>query len=472
MTEIQTIDVAIVGGGFTGAAVAFHLTHFKPTASIAVFEPRDFLGGGLAYDNTDPSHRINVPAGRMSLIPGDERHFARWLAETGTNDGDTDVAGRDGFLYPRRGVFGRYVASHLDPLIADERVTHVRAKVVSVEADGRYWKITAAGGRTFQARIIVLATTHPAPDAPRALTKIVADPRVVADPTAQDALDGIKSDARVVVIGTGLTMADLIASLDRQGHRGPIVAVSRRGLRSRGHPRESAEPFGDFQEPASGAAALLRHVRRTIREAEAEGLSWHSVIDAVRRDAQTFWPKLSAGTQSQIVRHLRVYWDVHRFRIAPQVEDVLERRIADGSLKILSASIVEAGAQASHIDIIARHRKHGSSETLTADHVVVTTGPAHARILSSQPYLAHLSAEGRITADHLGLGIACDERSRALDDKRQPAATLLIAGPLARARFGELMGLPQVSAHALAVAKEASCYLYAEASAREVVGAD
>lgn len=454
MTQTRSFDVAVVGGGFTGAAVAYHLAHLRPGTAIAVFEPRAVLGGGLAYDDPDPAHRINVPATRMSLFPADETHFARWLADTGAADGDPDLAGRDGALYPRRSVFGRYVASHLAPLVADGRVAHVRSPVRAAAAEAGRWRLAAESGAIVYARLAVIATTHPSPEVPAALASLRADRRLTADALAPEALIGIAADARVLVVGTGLTMADVVASLDRQGHRGPIVALSRRGLRSRGHPARPSDPFGDFTHPEPGASALLRKIRRTIREAEARGLSWHSVLDAVRAQAQTFWPRLGLETKSRIARHLRVYWDVHRFRIAPQVEDVLARRIAEGSLRVLAASLVGAAPRPEHIEIAIRPRGGDTPETLRADRIVVTTGPAHARILSTQPFLAALAAAGHIKADPLGLGIACDAESRALDADGRPQPALLVAGPLARATFGELMGLPQVSAHAVSVAGE------------------
>lgn len=453
MTELISTDVAIVGGGFAGAAVAYHLAHLAPDLSITVFEPRRFLGGGLAYDDQDPAHRINVPAARMSLIPQDEEHFARWIEATGAGSGDPDVVARDGSLYPQRRVFGQYVAAHLDPFLANGRIVHVQSSVVSATKNGRSWTLATASGTRHRARIVVLATTHPAPDVPAALTRLKDDPRLVRDALVPGALAAVEPNARVVIVGTGLTMADVVATLDRNGHRGQITALSRRGLRSRGHAAQASEPYGDFTEPSPRASGLLKQVRATIRDAAAHGTSWHGVIDAVRAQAQTFWPKLTREEQSRIVRHLRAYWDVHRFRIAPQVEDVIDRRIADRTLRILAASLVSASAASDHIPLTIRRRRTDELETIAADTVVITTGPAHSKVLSTSRYMADLANDGVITADHLGLGIACDAGSRAIDSRGLAQSDLFIAGPLARARFGELMGLPQVSAQARNVAE-------------------
>ncbi|MCV4732726.1 FAD-dependent oxidoreductase, partial [Escherichia coli] len=74
-------------------------------------------------------------------------------------------------------------------------------------------------------------------------------PALIANPWQPGALDAIAPHARVAVMGTGLTMADTVATLDRLGHRGSIVAFSRHGLLSRGNLSGAGATWpGDYQQ--------------------------------------------------------------------------------------------------------------------------------------------------------------------------------------------------------------------------------
>jgi uncharacterized NAD(P)/FAD-binding protein YdhS len=63
-----------------------------------------------------------------------------------------------------------------------------------------------------------------------------------------------------------------------------------------------------------------------------------------------------------------------------------------------------------------------------------------------------LAGSGYLELDPTGLGLACTRNSEAIGPAVGVTPSLLIAGPLARGTFGELMGLPQVTEHAAFVA--------------------
>ncbi|MFS2154251.1 FAD-dependent oxidoreductase [Rhizobium sp. Rhizsp42] len=448
--------VAIIGGGISGAGVAYHLAlagRDRPPA-VTVFEPRAELGRGLAYDTNDPAHRINVPAARMSLLPEHPGDFLEWIELNDAIADDPAARRADGVIFPRRELFGRYVASALRPLVETGAVRHRRAVVTDVERDGAFWRISdSQGGQTF-ADYLVIATSHPSPSPPSALVALAGHPKFVADSTVPGALDAIDPDDRLLVVGNGLTAADVVASLEITGHRGPVTSISRRGLRSRGHPAVAQDPFGAFETvPVESATQLLRLVRRTIREAEQAGLTWHAVLDQVRGHGHAIWRRLPVSERRRIVRHLRPFWDVHRFRIAPQVEEVLDRAVANGRMEVLAASVASIRREGDDIGVALR-RRNGERLERVYDAIVVTTGPAHGGILNSQPWLARLRDLGHLQLDPTGLGIACNLSSEALAGDGRPDSTLLISGPLARGAFGELMGLPQITEHAVFVASE------------------
>ena len=342
--KVSAPRIAIVGGGFTGAAVATHLALRTPAAlAVDVIEPRAMLGGGVAYSSLDPAHRTNVAAARMSLFPDDESHFTRWLTDTRALEDDPDAVLADGRIYPRRRIFGNYVADQLDRAARTGRamVRHLRDRAIGIGTSQDGWAIGLASGRTIGADLVVLAVSHPPPQAPENVYCAIAEHRAfVPNPWALGALKPIMPMDKVLIMGTALSMADVVASLEQQGHRGRIIAFSRRGLLSRAHAAASHEPFGSFaHEPMPTASATLRCVRRSVLEAERNGMPWQSVIDAMRRDGQAVWQKLASAERARLLRHLRPYWEVHRYRVAPQIGAVLERRRANGSLEILAAGL-------------------------------------------------------------------------------------------------------------------------------------
>ena len=457
MTGATTI--AIVGGGFSGAAVAFHLARAHAPARVLVFEPRARLGGGLAYGGDDPVHRVNVPATRMSLLPEDPDHFARWLAASGVLADDAG-AFAGGEAYPRRREFGRYVAQTLAPLVQAGAIRHIRARVVSLSRQGEGWRLRDEAGAVFRADLVVIATTHCPPTLPPPLRGLAADPRVIADPLIDHVVVPISPDERVLILGAGLTAADLVAALDAQGHRGPITLVSRRGLRTRGRTLAGCAPEGDFlSPPARTATALLRQIRAAIRLSESLGGTWEGAIETVRNQGQDIWRALDPAARRRVVRHLRPFWDVHRFRAAPQIEALLDANLKNGSVTLKQARLGAVTADEQGLAVELRDLRAGRSETRRFDRLILAVGPTHRDIFASQPFLGELAAAGVIELDPTELGLRTSRDGRAVGTDGSAEPSLFVAGPLARGTFGELMGLPHVSIYAQFIAGQVAAAL-------------
>jgi len=449
----------VIGGGFSGAFCAAELAvKSSVPVRIHVIEPRAALGAGVAYSATDAAHRINVPAARMTLFPDHPADFDRWIRERGVLEDDAAALWADGHAYPRREVFGRYIAELVARCGATRpeiRIEHVRDAARAVRREAGGFVIETASGAPITADFVVLAVSHPPPAPPAMVAALENDPAVIVNPWVPGVLAAIPAAHDVLIIGTGLTMADAVAALARRNHQGRIFAFSRRGQLSRGHAFVPT-PFAWFgtNPPPRTALALSRCIRARIAEASVAGLPWQVVLDDVRANARKLWDALDVTEKRRLLRHLRSFWDSHRYRVAPQVEQVVAAKRADGSLRVMAASLRHIARQGGRIAVTLHPRQAPPSvlKSFEVDTVIVTTGPAHGGVVSGHPVLASLAAAGALRADALGLGIDVDEQSRVLraDGTADPA--LYVAGPLARARFGELMGLPQVAAQPSAVA--------------------
>ncbi len=451
------LHLAIIGGGFSGAACAMHLLRDNPglALQLTIIEPRETLGAGLAYSSPAPEHRINVAAARMSMLPEQPGHFHDWLLARGDPAHDPASAMADGRLYPARAIYGNYVAAQLQAQVAASPAVgfrHLRDAAAWLLADGAGFRIGLAGGATLHADGVVLAVSHSKPDVPAVLRGCDA---VLPDPWDVAALDGVAADARVLVVGTGLTACDVVARLLARNHAGRITMVSRHGLLPRPRTLLPVEAEGDFAtRPETTALGLLRRVRRAVAVATAAGRPWENIVDALRQQAGAAWGTLDWAQRRALLRHLRTLWDVHRFQCAPQIDAALGAAQARGALQVRAARLLGLAPGDAGVGVHVRARGAAEADVLHADVVVNCTGPGHRTVVASHPVLRALAAAGDLLADPASLGIWVDGSSRVLRADGSAWPNLFVAGPLARGTFGELMGLPQVNLQPRAVAAE------------------
>jgi len=337
-----------------------------------------------------------------------------------------------------RGVYGEYIGGLLHDQDAAHRLNILRDECVGIIPSASSVQVMLASGDEMQVDYVVLATGNE-PGRPTVAGRS-------ENPWAPGVLDRLDGHATVLVVGTGLTMVDVVLSLYRRGHRGPIVAISRRGLLSQPHQLAPAQTLRrdeiSFGAPLS---VLMRWLRDRIRTAEQEqSADWRSVIDALRPYIQDLWHAMSIEQRGRFLRHARPWWDVRRHRMAPQISELIKNLRAEGRLRIFAARIIAAQAEPETTKVTLRHRGGDVTETIEVGGILDCTGlpddPRH----SLNPALASLFAAGHIRPGPLTIGLDLAANGAVIATDGSVSPRVFAVGPLSRGVRWESIALPDI----------------------------
>ena len=461
LTSAPITTIAIVGAGFSGCLVAVHLlkTANRPLL-IELIDRSHEIGLGVAYSTHDTSHLLNVSAGKMSAFSDDPGHLLRWLDYNRSELAAFLPNDLNASSFIPRHIYGLYIQSILEEAEAaapsNVRLERVIDEVVAVEPQakgkGKGAIVSLGSGRAFVADKIVLAVGN-APAVPTASQTKDDDSPYLRHAWSASALAGLELDAPVLLIGTGLTMMDMVVSLHSRHHQGKIYAVSRRGLLPLTH--RSTKPYPAFLTPDTAPKTirgLLRCIRSEVQTAAQQGYDWRSAIDSLRPITQQLWQQLGRVEQRRFLRHVTPYWDVHRHRIAPEMGDVVREMLESGQLTITAGRIQDYQAAPDGVAVTVRDRQTQTNRVLQVSRAVNCTGVQIDYRQLPQPPIANLRAQGLIRPNDIGLGLDTAADGAVLDARGNRSSLLYTLGTPRRGDLWETIAVPELRDQARALA--------------------
>lgn len=468
-------SVAVIGVGFSGAAVFHHLARRLPPGSrVLLLERGSSWARGAAYSTPCASHWLNVPAGRLGLDPADEAGFIRWL--------QARHPGHQPAHFVPRALLGDYLADDLadSRAVARERgvlVEQYAAQVVdlqNVSGPGSagataptpapdlapsHWLLRLDDGSLLPAQQVVLATGHLPPAAPSLVGEAWGSPGLWADPWATPELDALPDDAELLVLGSGLTAVDVVIALHDRGHHGRITLLSRRGLLPQPHRLLEAKPApgvpaAQVLAGVQGLRPLLRAVREWVARSNAQGHDWRDVMASLRPHTVALWQSLSLRDRRQFLRHLQPWWDTHRHRMAPGIHRRLVAELESGRVVALPGQVHRVQRLPDGRLRVSWRPRGGRGLVHRDVHAVLNcTGASTQLKRAVDPLLFRLRERQVLNPDPLALGLLVDAQRRPLNAQGQPAAGLFYLGPMLKAQWWEAVAVPELRVHAREVAQ-------------------
>lgn len=445
--------IAIIGAGFSGTATAVHLLRrAHAPMRIVLIDDQPETAAGLAYAPGQQDCLLNVPAGQMSLDASRPGELVDFATRLGMRIGAQD------FL--SRALYGRYLCETLQDATESAGTECTRiwgrvARLTQLHDRARSWRVDLNDGHLIFADEVVLAIGNPRPARLPALQAIRGTSWYVHDPWSswpQERPD--RAPRRVLLIGTGLTMADVALRLALNGPQPPeILALSRHG-----HLPQAQTAFNratlltDAVATIRGSSTSLRKLVRVVhalsRQVNGVGGDWREVINAVRKIAPDLWAGLSDADRRRFLRHVRPVWDVHRHRLPPAAAQQLQRMRDTGTLVVRAGAIESATITPAGIEVVWRPRGTQERQRVVVGRIFNCTGPDYNPARSENALAQSLLRNGLIAPDPLELGIRVASDGEVVGADGHIVKGLYYIGPWLRSRDWEATAVPELREHA------------------------
>jgi uncharacterized NAD(P)/FAD-binding protein YdhS len=462
--------IVIVGAGFSGTAVAINLLRLAQLESLQiVLVDRARIACGMAYAHREHPYLLNVPAGRMSAsscAPSEFLTFAqRWLPQ----------AKAETFL-PRE-LYGRYLEWTLrtaelasPPHVRLERVKGRVTRIERAVGSSHNHTVHLLDGRRFAADQVVLALGNPPPAPLPGAEGLLGAARHVENPWSAPV--AFRPGETVLVVGTGLTMADVVvAGAEAAEGNVTVHAISRHGLVPtpqtpfQGHTEQGGA--GLLRAASQSARELLRTVRKLAEDVERRGGDWREAITLVRNLAPALWQRMPVHERRRFLRHARSLWDIHRHRLPEQTASALKQLGREHKLHVHAGRLVAFAPEDARIRVSWRARGTHGMQTLLVDRVINCTGPDYDLHRSRDPLVRSLLLDGMVAADALGLGLRTGPCGAVIDARGRTASDLYYIGPMLRADHWEATAVQELRIHAEQLAWRLLAPIETRAGARE-----
>lgn len=234
------MNISIVGGGATGAAVLIALIreieHCAPNnkIDIQIFEP-DELGAGVPYSVQDHCFLLNTSVCTTSIIHNNNSHFLNWLDKNKEQWGKLypEITTYDENSFIPRSLCGTYIKDTLDKTIKSIKkskvhIIHVKKNVTDIQYHHtQHLFAIKTDNETYKSQYCILCTGY-LNGTSKTYHHLLGTAHYYSSPySCSEEIKKIPPSKSILILGTRLSAIDAALLLKKHHH---IAMASRSGF--------------------------------------------------------------------------------------------------------------------------------------------------------------------------------------------------------------------------------------------------
>lgn len=438
--------IAIVGGGISGTLTVLNcIKQSQSPLKIIWFDANNQFCKGLAYSSSEELHLLNVRANNMSLFVDEPNHFVDWLKYLHPHFSDLDFV-------PRK-IFGEYIQYTYDKLKnANSLVSIIQVieEVIDIKKNSNEFEVITT--QTYQVQKLVLAFGNFLPAHPRSISQEFIDSEnYFQNAFHSNLVKQIASKKHLTIIGSGLTMIDVVMSLYHHHFSGKITIISPHAYIPESHhqnPLPGIKPFIEEKKTYS-LLALLSLVNQQLKEAKKYALNLHSVIDVMRPHLQFIWLNFTLSEKQQFLRHLRHKWGVARHRAPNQSMAIFKQLQSSGVINLVKGKIADIKTIENTFEIHYIN-SNINQNFIKTEFIINCTGPQSNYLQIPSILVQNLIKNQILMPDSINYGLKSDENGKI-------AANIFTLGPPLKGILWESTAVPEIRLQAKELATKIIC---------------